>query len=65
MSDDKNTKYQIKVILALLGMTGVLLLTGSVVSLLNQITSKHTIMPFWYVVRLPIRMINILCFPKT
>jgi len=46
MSDDTNTKYQIKVILALLGMTGVLLLTGSVVSLLNQITSKYPIMPF-------------------
>ena len=65
MSDDTNTKYQIKVILALLGMTGVLLLTGSVVSLLNQITSKYPIMPFWYVVRFQIRMMNILCFPKT
>jgi len=43
MSDDKNTKYQIKVILALLGITGILLLTGSIVSLLNQITSKFNI----------------------
>ena len=65
MSDDTNTKYQIMVILGLLGLTGVLVVVGTVASLLNQITSKYPIMPFWYVVRLQIRMMNILCFPKT
>ena len=40
MSDDTNTKYQIKVILGLLGLTGVLVVLGTVVSLLNQVTSK-------------------------
>ena len=40
MSDDTNTKYQIKVIRGLLGLTGVLVVIGTVVSLLNQVTSK-------------------------
>ena len=40
MSDDTNTKYQIKVILGLLGLTGVLVVIGTVVSLLNQISGK-------------------------
>ena len=43
MSDDTNTKYQIKVILGLLGMTGILVVMGMVVSLLNQVTSKFNI----------------------
>ena len=46
MSDDTNTKYQIMVILGLLGLTGVLVVVGTVASLLNQITSKYPIMPF-------------------
>ena len=40
MSDDTNTKYQIKVILGLLGLTGVLVVIGTVLSLLNQISWK-------------------------
>ena len=40
MSDDTNTKYQINVILGLLGITGVLVVVGMVVSLLNQISGK-------------------------
>ena len=43
MLDDTNTKYQIKVILGLLGLTGVLVVMGMVVSLLNQLTSKFNI----------------------
>ena len=43
MSDNTNTKYQIKVILGLLGMTGILVVMGMVVSLLNQVTSKFNI----------------------
>ena len=43
MLDDTNTKYQIKVILGLLGLTGVLVVMGMVVSLLNQVTSKFNI----------------------
>jgi len=35
-----NTKYQINVILAFLGITGIMLLTGSVVFFLNQISGK-------------------------
>ena len=46
MSDDTDTKYQIMVILGLLGLTGILVVIGTVVSLLNQITSKYPIMPF-------------------
>ena len=40
MSDDTNAKYQINVILGLLGLTGVLVVIGTVVSLLNQISGK-------------------------
>jgi len=43
MPNDENTKYQIKVILGILGITGVLVLVGSVVSHLNQITSQFSI----------------------
>ena len=46
MSDDTDTKYQMQVILGLLGLTGILVVIGTVVSLLNQITSKYPIMPF-------------------
>jgi len=34
-NDEENTKYQIKVILGILGMTGILLLTGSIVYFIN------------------------------
>jgi len=36
----ENVRYQIKVTLALLGMTGVLLLVGSAAYFINQISGK-------------------------
>ena len=40
MSDDTNTKYQIKVILGLLGLMGVLVVMGTVVNIFNQISGN-------------------------
>jgi len=40
MSNDENTKYQIKVTFGILGMTGILLLIGSVAYLINQISGN-------------------------
>ena len=41
MSDDTNIKYQIKVILGLLGLTGVLVMMGIVVNIFNQISGNY------------------------
>ena len=41
MSDDTNTKYQIKVILGLLGLTGVLVVIGIVANIFNQISGNY------------------------
>ena len=41
MSDDTDTKYQIRVILGLLGLTGVLVVIGTVVNIFNQISGNY------------------------
>ena len=45
MSDDIDTKYQIKVILGLLCLTGVLVVIGTVANIFNQISGNfHKLM---------------------
>ena len=43
MSDDTNTKYQIKVILGLLGLTRVLVVMGIVANIFNQISGNYNL----------------------